>query len=399
MARMTKRLIDSINPNPSRDVVVWDDMLKGFGVRVKLSGRKTFVVQYRNAQNRSRRVTIGHYGRLTLDQARKEARQILADVDRGQDPAQARGEGRKSPTMTDLAERFLAEHATVKKKSRSVREDKRLLRLTILPALGQRKVRDVTRQDVAGLHHAHRGTPIQANRVIALLSKMFNLAEKWGLRPDGTNPCRHVERFKEKKRERYLSGDELARLGQTLAQVEAEGSELPSVVTAVRLLILTGARLSEILTLKWEHVDPEFGALRLPDSKTGSKLIPLNLPAVDALEKAQRLEGNSYVCPGIKPRSHLVGIQKPWQRIRKQAGLEDVRLHDLRHSYASMGAAAGMGLPVIGALLGHTQASTTQRYAHLANDPLKAATEEIGRRIAEAMSKAPKRAKIIKLKR
>jgi integrase len=267
-----------------------------------------------------------------------------------------------------------------------------------LPRLGKLPVNAITRQDINKLHTALRDTPTQANRVLALLSKMFSLSEKWGLRPDGTNPCRHVERYRETSRERFLSGEELARLGETLARVERERTELESVPTAVRLLIFTGARLGEILTLKWEHVDTENGLLRLPDSKTGKKLIHLGGPALEVLANASRKEGNPFVCAGIRPGAHLIGIPKAWARILKQADLQGVRLHDLRHSFASVAAGENLGLPIIGHLLGHTQPQTTARYAHLSTDPLRAAADVISRKIDEAMRQAPKRAKIVPIR-
>lgn len=259
------------------------------------------------------------------------------------------------------------------------------------------KTDSVTRADIAKLHHDSRKTPVQANRVLALCSKMFNLAEAWGLRQDGSNPCRHVQRYKEKKRERFLSGDELARVGSSLTK--AEETELPSAILAIRLLMFTGCRLSEILTLEWAMVDLEGGVLNLVDSKTGSKLVALPGPAIDLLLEAPRFQGNPYVIFGKKEGAHLVGLFHIWERIRADAGLEDVRLHDLRHSFASVAAAANMGLPLIGKLLGHTQAATTARYAHLSMDPLKAASEEIARRIDEAMKREPKRSKVIELRR
>ncbi|MBU1157694.1 MAG: tyrosine-type recombinase/integrase [Proteobacteria bacterium] len=395
MARLSKRFINTLT-TPEKDTVYWDDDLPGFGLRHRPSGKMAFICQFRNAQGRTRKITLGDYGRLTPDEARIEARSVLVEVDKGEDPADNRDASRQAPTLKDFAERYLSEHAEPKKKPRSVVLDRSMLNNIILPAMGWLKLQAVTRKDVAKLHYDLRETPYQANRVLALLSKMFNLAERWGLREDGTNPCRHVEKFREKKRERFLSGEELARLGQVLAEAERTGKELPSVITAIRLLIFTGARLSEILGLRWEWIDFEQCCIRLPDSKTGAKDIPLNQPALEELERTPRLQGNPYVIPGARDGQHLVNLNKPWRRIRAKAGLPEVRIHDLRHSYASVAAAAGLGLPIIGALLGHTQAQTTARYSHLAMDPLRAATEEVGKRIAEAMSRQPTQ-KVIRL--
>jgi integrase len=245
----------------------------------------------------------------------------------------------------------------------------------------------ITAADVARLHHALGDKPLAANRVLALISVMFNLAESWGLRAPGSNPCRHLKRYPERKRERFLGADEIQRLGAAL--VEAQGGEHPSALAAIRLLLLTGARKSEILTLKWEHVDLERYALRLPDSKTGAKVIALGGAAAALLARLDRRDGNPYVCWGNSAGGHFIGLQHVWQRIRRRAQLPEVRLHDARHTYASFGAAAGMGLPVLGALLGHKQPVTTARYAHLANDPLRAAADRIAGEIAAALDGGP----------
>ena len=218
----------------------------------------------------------------------------------------------------------------------------------------------------------------------------MNVAEKWGLRPDNTNPCRHVDKYPERKSRRFLSEAELAQLAQALADIEQTGTEMRSAIAAIRLLVFSGARLSEILTLRWEYVDIEGQCLRLPDSKTGAKEIYLPPAALEVISDLEQQDGNPYVIVGKKPGSHLVNLQKPWRRIRRKAGLTDLRTHDLRHSFASMAVAGGLSLPVIGALLGHTQAATTQRYAHLAADPLKQAANLTGNRIAAAMGRGTK---------
>ena len=395
-AKLTKKCIDRIELG-KRDIFLWDTDLPMFGCKITPKGRRVFVLQYR-VNNRLRRYTIGQLGPLTPDEARREAIRLLGEVASGRDPSEMRAVQKKAPTVAEMAERYLNEHALVKKKPRSIDEDEKLLKNIILPTFVHRKISDISRADVSALHFRLRQTPYQANRTLALLSKMFNLAESWGIRSDGSNPCRHVERYKEKKRERFLSPNELARLGNSLNAVQKDGSVFPSVVTAIRLLILTGARLSEILELKWEYVDFERNVIVLPDSKTGPKTIPLGMPATDVLNDAFRIEGNPHVCPGKKPGSNLVGIAKAWKRITKRSGLEDLRIHDLRHSFASVGASAGLGLPILGALLGHSEANTTARYAHLADDPLKAAAEQISSQIASAM-KQRRKAKVIDLRR
>jgi integrase len=279
----------------------------------------------------------------------------------------------------------MQEHAGPKKRPGSAQGDAMWLRLQILPRLGSLKVNAVTREDIARLHLNMRDRPIAANRVLALLSKMFNLAEQWGLRPDNSNPCRHVEKYKERKIERFLSNEELARLGEALAEAERTQTEMPSVIAALRLLLFSGCRLSEILTLIWDEVDLENQCLRLRESKTGAKVVYLPPPAIEVLSAIERQVDNPFVIVGAKRGSHLVNLQKPWRRIRQQAGLDDVRIHDLRHSFASVAAASGLSLPIIGALLGHNQPATTARYAHLAADPMKQAAAITGNQIAKAL--------------
>jgi integrase len=398
MPKLTKRLVDATTPT-GKDFVLWDDEMSCFGLRVKPSGAKSYIIQYRNIHGRSRKITIGTHGILTPDEARSQARLLLAEVERGGDPAEDKHTARQAPTFAEVAERYMDEHAIVKKKPRSIKEDKRLLEKVILPVLGPRKLGDITRANIANFHHSLREAPYQANRALSLLSKIFNLAEKWGLRGDGTNPCRHVEKYKEEKKERYLTPGELSRLGVTLSDAEAAREELPQAIAAIRLLVLTGARLSEILTLQWAHVDLDRRELALPDSKTGKKTIQLGEPAAEVLMNMPRYVGSPYVIAGQKAGQHLVGLPKIWGRIRGKAGLSDVRIHDLRHSFASSAAQAGMSLPFIGALLGHRELATTNRYIHLMNDPLQQAADKVANRIDDAMRSTPQKAEVVLLKR
>ena len=386
MPRLTKRFIDALKA-AGRDVILFDEELPGFGLRVKPNGARSFLIQYRQG-GRTRRLTLGRYGRLTPDEARKLAKQHLGAVGRGGDPSEERHRSQEAPTLTQFADRYMLDHALGKKKPRSAEGDRRMLRDVILPRLGRRKVEDITRSEVVKLHQGLAATPYSANRVLALLSKMFNLAERWGVRPEGTNPCRYVDKFPERRRERFLSGAELARLGEVLAAAERSGAEPPPVIAALRLLVLTGCRKSEILTLRWEDVDLERGALHLPDSKTGPKIVPLGAAAAEVLAGIPKVAGNPFVFPVERQGSHWVNVERSWRRFRRAMGLSELRLHDLRHSYASVGAAAGLGLPVIGRILGHTQASTTQRYTHFADDPLRAAADRISSEIAAAMNGA-----------
>jgi integrase len=289
-------------------------------------------------------------------------------------------------TITELGARFLQEHVSQHCKPRTAYEYRRAVQLFIEPALGSHRVSDLLRADIAQFHHDLRDRPYQANRALGVLSKIMNLAEAWGLRLDGSNPVRHVKKYREHKRERYLTKAELQRLGAVLADAETKALESPFAIAAIGLLVLTGARLTEILTLRWEHVDLENEVLRLPDSKTGAKLIYLNAAAINLLRIMPRMAGNPYVIAGKNRGARLINLQKPWRRIRAKANLADVRIHDLRHSFASVAAGTGMSLPMIGKLLGHSQPVTTARYAHLAVDPIRAASNLIGDEIDAAMN-------------
>jgi integrase len=370
MATISEKAIAKLDPGGT----IWDDRLPGFGVR-RQAKAAVFVLKYR-FDGRQRWITIGRQGvPWSVDTARAEARRLLGLVATGVDPATKPD---TAATLAVLAKRFLDEHAATKLKPRTLAEYRRLVDHVIVPAIGNRPLVEVSRQDIAQLHHERRETPVEANRAIACLSAMLVWGERVGLRPDGSNPCRHVQRFRQRARERFLSADELARLGETLAAYEGSLYH----VAALRLLLFTGGRLSEVLGLRWPWIDFERGVARLPDSKTGAKTVHLPAPALAVLAELPHIEGCDFVLGGAHTTSFL---EIPWRTIRVAAGLADVRLHDLRHAFASVAAASGMGLPIIGKMLGHTQASTTQRYAHLASDPVAAAADATARKIAAAL--------------
>ena len=252
------------------------------------------------------------------------------------------------------------------------------LRNHILPALGTMPIDKVGRTEAAALHYGLRDTPRAANRALMVLSKMFRLAEDWGLAPAGNNPCRFVLKYKEGKRERFLTPEESRRVGRELCALELEGELRARAAAALRLLMLTGCRLREILTLRWDDVDRGAGELRLRDAKTGARMVPLTPTAEDVLAGITRVPGNPWVFPGANPDSHLSQLSTHWQRVRERAGIEDVRIHDLRHSFASRALALGEGLTMIGSLLGHTDVGSTARYAHLARDTEKMSAAKVG---------------------
>ncbi|MDH3664217.1 MAG: site-specific integrase [Alphaproteobacteria bacterium] len=297
--------------------------------------------------------------------------------------------------MNALLDAFLEEHVSEKLKPSTARDYQSMIERLIRPKLGILKVEATDHRKIAGLHRSLRSTPRQGNYVASIVSKVFAWGERHGFpMPPGGNPARGIERYREVKKERYLSGDELARLGAVLAEAEQQAVEMPSVIAAIRLLIFTGCRMSEILTLQWVHVDFDRACLRLPDSKTGAKMVHVNAPAMAVLGAIDREGDNPFVIVGRRAGQHLVNLEKPWRRIRATAGLDDVRLHDLRHTHASFAAGAGFGLPIIGKILGHNSSITTARYAHLADDPVKQASNTVGQRLADAMRLQPVEKKI-----
>ena len=406
-----------------------DGAVKGFGVAVHPSGKRVFMAQFRIGAGRAaktKRVTIGTFGTWTVEQARDHARDLIREgslgVDRAAEAASkavaeeaaARAADQERRRARDLrlsrlAARYLREHVRPKKKPNTVTIYRHAIARHILPALGAKDAREVTRQDVSQLHLSLKSKPAMANRAIAVLSSIYGWAEKQELLPEGqSNPTRYVELFKEQAHERFLSVDELRRLGEAIRLAETEGIEWSprpegkvkhapkadnrrvtidaGAAAALRLLIFTGARLREILHLEWASVDLERGLLRLRDSKTGPKTILLNGPARAVLAGLDRTGKYVIKGEGGQPKADL---KRPWKLVCKAAALSDVRIHDLRHSFASVGASDGHGLIIVGKLLGHTQSRTTERYAHLDNDPLRKASDAIAGKIAAAMGEAP----------
>jgi integrase len=406
--RITKRVVDSLKIKPS-EYAVWDATMPGFGVRVRPTGAMSYVVVYRAGSGRGapyRRYTIGTIGKITPEKARLRAKGILGAVAHGRDPAGEKTGERDTPTVAEMADRFMNEHIEPKRKPGTATFYRDILDRIVKPELGTTKADKVTRSAVAKVHGKLCATPFQANRMLAVVGSMYAFAARIGAVPEGTNPARKIDKFAEHRRERFLTGEELERLGAAIREAETKGipwevdetgpkaKHLPKAnnrytkigpfaAAALRLLLFTGCRLREILHLKWENVDSERGLLFLADSKTGKKTVVLNAPALAVLTGLEKI--GPYVVRGDHPDKPRADLKGPWEAVSKRAGLDGVRLHDLRHTYASLGAGSGLGLPIIGKLLGHTQASTTHRYAHLDNDPLRRATEHIGSQIAEAL--------------
>ena len=442
MPKLLKRTVDAIKGEPGTDFIVWDDELKGFGLRVR-NGRKIYILQYRDTAGATRRVLIGEHGSYTPERARAEAtgqRAMVLAARRDPtlaDPATNRRKAKLAaktkllaPTVAELADEFLA-HADGKLKKSTAGEYRRLLGITeirngpskgkprigeLRRALGRFKVEEVTRGQIAKLHLSMKDRPYMANRALSAMSALFSYAKLQGYRDDPENPCKGIQEFKEKKRERYLTDAEYAALGDALRRAEKEGLPSPPDklrrrateetakhrskkfgalkqanpigVAVIRFLLLTGWREGEALNLRWTEVNFDRGSVTLPDTKTGKSERELGAPAVLLLSdlKKIRRRDNLFVFYGSKSNSHFTDTARVWNCVRHAAGLADVRIHDLRHGYASVGLASGLTLPVIGSLLGHSDVATTARYAHLADSARKRAADLTASAIATALN-------------
>ena len=409
-AKITKRSVDALCAKDGKEVILWDSELRGFGVRLQ-GGKKTYVLQFRVGSARGapqRRLTIGRHGSpWTPDTARLEAKRLLGLVAAGQDPQAARHEARNVLTVAELCDLYLAEGVSHKKQS-TLKSDRGRINHHLKPLLGRKRIDRIARADIERMlidvkagktaatvpkkgerpsgSIAAGGVGVAA-QCVTLMGTILAFAVERGLRAD--NPAHGIKKPPVRKMERFLSEAEIARLAGAL-DADAGQSGNPYPTAAIKALLLTGCRRSEIMGLRWECVDFERQCLRLSDSKEGkgeAKIVYMNPPVLELLKGLPRLAGNPHVIAGERSGAPFGGLDKVWSRVRKAAGLADVRLHDLRHSFASVGAAGGLSLPIIGALLGHKHATTTARYAHLSADPLRAANDAVGARIAAAMSR------------
>jgi integrase len=391
--RLTKRNVESIEPPAKGERIVWDDTITGYGVRVSSRARHTYFIHARTRGGRQLKMKIGIHGTITAERAREIAARELGKIAGGDDPVEAKRQAKAAeaqrlamPTVAQLCDRYLAQHAEVHKRPSSIRDDRAMIETRIKPALGTTRVPDIKKSDVEALHRSMKATPYRANRTLALLSKMFSLAVSWELRSN--NPAKLVKRYSEIPRARYLSDDELGRLATALA-----GHPSKIAANAVRLLLLTGARRGEVLSMTWAQIDQESGVWVKAAATTKQEKehrVPLSPSALAIIEEMRegRKPGGDLVFPGRAP-GERVELKRAWRAISAAAGIDGARVHDLRHTFASLLVGRGVSLPLIGALLGHTQAQTTQRYAHVDNNPQRVATTMVAERLAAIGAKAP----------
>ena len=400
--KITTRLVESLLPGE----IVSDSALPGYAVRRQLDARVYFVRKYCN--RRRHYISLGEHGRagITEAKARQAAFMAIAAIKQGRDPAVERARSRGMPALADFALQFLSDRQDTLKAG-TLANYRGLLNTHIAPrderghlrpgSLGALPLDQVSHQHAASLHRSRRMTPRAANHILDFLSSLYTEAAKQSLVEATFSPGKRVSRYRIQRRQRFLTEAEFARLGEVLRLAEIEQTEDPFAIAALRLLIFTGCRRDEILTARWEWLDWERGVLNLPDSKTGARAIFLNSPALEVLRGIKRIASNPYIIVGKKKGQRWVNLRKVWVRTQQRSSLaakpdqhgkpQHVRLHDLRHSYASLLAAGGASLPMIGALLGHSNPQTTHRYAHLAANPLRQLSDEAGKVALQALNR------------
>lgn len=390
--RITERIVRSLTIPKTGNRIIYDSEIPGFGVRMTAAGVVSLVLNY-HARGRERRYTIGRHPELSVAAARDEAIGLRELIRGGGDPLEERHKKRAAPTVADLFEDFTERHAKIYLRPNTIRSNEGMARKHILPKIGKIRVADLKRRDIEELHQSMKDSPYQANRVRSLLSKMMNVAKNWEWRDD--NPCEGVAKFREERRDRWLSTAEIDRLCDALDEHPNQ-----SAANAIRLILLTGARRGEVLTATWKEFNLELGIWTKPSHHTKQKRtehVPLSPPALQLIASIKEKSTSEYLFPGDAPGKPLQEPKKVWLALCKQANIEGVRIHDLRHTYASHLVSSGMSLPIVGRLLGHTQPQTTARYAHLADDPLRQATDRFASIVAAARSR--NRGEVIPLKR
>lgn len=409
MPRLTKRAVDGAPLRKDR-YLIWDTEERGLGVLVYPTGIKSLVFQYDTLLGRSRRLVIGRYGDLTLDEARLRAKRLRVVVRDGGDPAGERAADRRAPTMNDLFDRYLRDHVEVHNAPTTVADTRRLIDARLRPQFGSMPIKSLTGADVARMHAAMRSTPRRANLTLAVLSKAMNLAELWGLRAKQSNPVRGIKRYPETNRTRFLAPDEITRLGATLREAENPGlpweidatapgakhvpkenrrTPIPwQAIAAIRLLLHSGARRSEILALEWSHVDRDRGTVALQGVK-GRERVPHPVGAVvlDILSALPR-PGSKWVLPrSDDPARHYAAeaLNAAWERIRRHAAIDDVHLHDLRHTVGTLAAQNGVNAFIIRDLLRHKDIKTIAQYANFDEHPVRAISNAVGDKISDLL--------------
>jgi integrase len=380
--KLTKTAVDAAPPK-EKDYDLRDTIVPGFLMKITPTGRKIFMLAYVAHNGQRRKPAIGRYGEITVEQARGIAQDWLAEVRRGADPSAERAAIRHAPTVKELFDRFISDYSESRNKPSTVVSNRGFGKRHIVPVLGHLKVPDVTRADIANFMKKMSRTPTGANRVLAATRKMFNMAEVWGMRPDGSNPCRHIPKYPERGKTRLITDTEMRKLFDYLDRADAEGLEHPFILLAIRLQFEFAARMSEVLQLEWAWVDFDNRRVVWPDSKTGGMSKPMSAESLRLFETAPLLENSPFVCPSVfnpKKAMSCHTYYQGWRRILKRAGLPHVGTHGIRHRSATDIANSGISVKVGMALTAHKTVTMFMRYVHTEDDPVRAAAEAVTKR-------------------